>query len=341
MKAYFSILCFFSVLSGSAFAEAKVRNFSVDEVAINSGSAVAIGNFSADMDFSGGATYESTLPINRANVVNPAPEEVYRSVRYGNFNYVVGGLSAGASYLIRFHLAEIYWSVPGARIFNVFVNGSSVPSLTNFDIFAEAGGKNIAVVREVSAQANGLGNIVIDFATVVDHAQINGIEVVRNPPSPPVPVNPLFKLGSNQANYQLGQSASLVVHYLAAPESSDFEYFSTSTLEGEALPVRNASRNFAVAVTPPLDSVGQKTWTVSVYLQDRHLAESLNQTVDFLQCENERIEKALSETTDPDTIAALEQEKARNLLLIERAENELTAGRRPVGSPQSLTINVL
>jgi hypothetical protein len=101
---------------------------------------------------------------------------VYQTNRYGNFTYTVPGLVAGASYQVRLHFAETYWSTTGSRIFNVSINSQQV--LSNFDILATAGAANKAVVRQFTATADGTGKVTIQFATVKDNAQVNGIEIL-------------------------------------------------------------------------------------------------------------------------------------------------------------------
>ena len=82
-------------------------------------------------------------------MTNPAPQSVYQHNRYGNFTYTIPGLTAGTSYTVRLHFAEEYWTTAGSRIFNVLINGTQV--LTNFDIFATAGGEYKAVVEQFTA----------------------------------------------------------------------------------------------------------------------------------------------------------------------------------------------
>jgi hypothetical protein len=151
---------------------------------INAGGSAA-APFVADTDFSGGTTASSTNTIDTSKVTNPAPQAVYQSNRYGNFTYTIPGLSAGGSYTVRLHFAETYWTAAGKRTFNVSINGSQV--LTNFDIYATAGGANIAVVEQFNATASSSGSIAIQFTTVVDNAQVNGIEVLGGSSSTPTP----------------------------------------------------------------------------------------------------------------------------------------------------------
>ena len=155
--------------------------------AINAGGGAA-GAFGADTSFSGGATFSYADPINTSGVTNPAPQAVYNTERYGSFTYTMPNLTPGATYAVRLHFAEIYWSAAGQRVFNVAINGS--PVLSNFDIFATAGGKDIAVVKEFSTTAGGFGTIAMQFTTVTDNAKISGIEVLATDPSPAPTVTP-------------------------------------------------------------------------------------------------------------------------------------------------------
>ncbi|WP_376796449.1 malectin domain-containing carbohydrate-binding protein, partial [Thermogemmatispora sp.] len=136
----------------------------------------AVGSFVADTYYSGGTTASTSNAIDTSGVTNPAPQAVYQSNRYGNFTYTIPGLTAGATYLVRLHFAETYWTAAGKRVFNVSINGQQV--LSNFDIYAAAGGANKAVVKEFSVTASGSGTLTIQFSTVVDNAQVNGLEVL-------------------------------------------------------------------------------------------------------------------------------------------------------------------
>src|SRR5260370_96266 len=144
-------------------------------VQINSGGP-AVAPFAADEDFAGGATSGPSHAIDTSGVTSPAPQAVYQSNRYGNFSYVVPGLTAGANYTVRLHFAEEYWTTAGSRTFNVTINGKQV--LTNFDILATAGAEYKAVVEQFTAAADSTGKMTIQFITVKDNAQVNGIEIL-------------------------------------------------------------------------------------------------------------------------------------------------------------------
>ena len=60
-------------------------------------------------------------------------------------------------------------------MFNVSLNGTQV--LTNYDIVLAAGAANKARVETFSAVANSSGQIVVQFSTVKDNAQVNAIEI--------------------------------------------------------------------------------------------------------------------------------------------------------------------
>jgi hypothetical protein len=160
-------------------------------IAINAGGPVE-GSFVADEDFSGGATIDHANTINTSKVTNPAPAAVYQSARDAAtqasgvgapFTYTIPGFVAGDSYLVRLHFAETFFTAAGKRVFNVSINGTQV--LTNFDIFAAAGGENIANIQQFTENANSSGQFVISFTSVTNNALISGIEIDSTTPPPP------------------------------------------------------------------------------------------------------------------------------------------------------------
>ena len=139
----------------------------------------AQGSFVADTDFSGGsASSGTTTSINLSKVVNPAPTSVYQHGRKGNCTYTIPGLTPNAPYKVRLDFCEYAATGSGQRTFNVAINGTQV--LTNYDIFANAGGEFIANAQTFNVNANGSGQIVIQFTTVVNNALVAGIEVTSN-----------------------------------------------------------------------------------------------------------------------------------------------------------------
>ena len=167
--------------SNSNQANATPSAAPVFVIEINSGGGNA-SPFVPDTGFSGGQTASTTAAIDLSGLSYPAPQAVYQSWRTGvkkaaNFSYALGGLTAGSAYSLRLHFAENSLAKSGARKFDVTVNGVKV--LSAFDVFANAGGKNKALIKTFNTTANGSGQIVVSF-TAVTAAQppiVNGIEI--------------------------------------------------------------------------------------------------------------------------------------------------------------------
>jgi hypothetical protein len=137
----------------------------------------AVGSWVADKDFSGGSASTVTATIDTSGVTNPAPAAVYQSVRWGAFTYTIPNLTPGGTYTVRLHFAEVAFSTPGARLFSVAINGSTV--LSNFDIFATAGAKNKALVEQFTATADATGKITISYQVgSANQPASSGIEIV-------------------------------------------------------------------------------------------------------------------------------------------------------------------
>ena len=157
-------------------------------IAIDCGGGAA-APFVADTDFVGGTISGGThSAISTVGVTNPAPQAVYQTARYGNpaMSYVVPNLTPGAAYTVRLHFDEGGVNRPGMRVFGVSINGQVV--LSDFDIYATAGGQNKAVVESFPETADGFGKITVAFTNITNYAIVSGIEVGTSgsgPPSPP------------------------------------------------------------------------------------------------------------------------------------------------------------
>ncbi len=164
-----------SAASNQANATTSASSGSCTSICIDSGSTTAVSPFVADEDFSGGATLSHANTINTSKVTNPAPAAVYQTGRDGNFTYTIPGFTAGSMHTVRLHFCETYFTASGKRTFNVSINSTSV--LTDFDIFATAGGQNIANIQQFSEAANSSGQYVIQFTSVVNNSLVSGIEI--------------------------------------------------------------------------------------------------------------------------------------------------------------------
>ena len=126
----------------------------------------------------------------RGNLLGDRPDQ-YRKRRQSR---AAAGLSDRALRQFQLHIATpcprfTLYRPPGLcrdllgrtnqRLFNVLINGD--PVLTSFDIFATAGGKDIAVSRQFECLSSSSGQIVIQFTSLRDNAKISGIEVTPAP----------------------------------------------------------------------------------------------------------------------------------------------------------------
>jgi hypothetical protein len=135
-----------------------------------------INGWQQDIHGANGQTYATTAAQDISTVVNPAPQEIYKSERYGLASYYLNNLTPGATYIVRLHFSEIYFTNSGQRIFDVFINGMLVAD--DLDVFAASGGANKAYIVERTATANNSGQIVVSFAASIDNPSISGIEVL-------------------------------------------------------------------------------------------------------------------------------------------------------------------
>lgn len=173
---YYAVVAVSSTTSAPARANATTQAPPAPPaISINAGGG-AVSGFVADVDFAGGGLYSSSAPVNVAGVANAAPAAVYQDERQGEFVYTVPGFVKGSSHTVLLHFAELYFTQPGARKFNVSVNGA--PVLTDFDIVQAAGAANKAVVQQVPATADANGQIVIRFSRgSVDQPAVNALVI--------------------------------------------------------------------------------------------------------------------------------------------------------------------
>jgi hypothetical protein len=176
----FGVGCALSMSDGATLALPATTITHQNVIAINCGGA-ATGIWVADRDYSAQMMLSTGAAINTSSVVNPAPQAVYQTENYGAMTYTIPGLNPSEPYIANLHFAEIYFNGAGAREFNVSINGTQV--LANFDVFAAAGGKNIAIVKSFEAAANGSGEIVIELSIgSMNVPKISGIQILGQIP---------------------------------------------------------------------------------------------------------------------------------------------------------------
>jgi len=151
-----------------------------DAIAIDAGSSMAVAQFLPDKYFVGGGIDTTTNSINTAGVVGAAPQAVYQSARQGNVTYTIPASALTvqkANYTVVLHFAELFWTKPGQRVFNISINGTQV--LPNFDIINTASNQSnlTAVVLTFPNIPIVNGQISIGFTGVIDQPMVNGIEI--------------------------------------------------------------------------------------------------------------------------------------------------------------------
>jgi hypothetical protein len=81
------------------------------------------------------------------------------------------------TYRVTLKFAELFYTLPNSRIFDVVVNGTTTDY--HFDPFVAAGGKNRAIDRTYTVPVSN-GSLSLDLVTIAGHAQICAIEILRN-----------------------------------------------------------------------------------------------------------------------------------------------------------------
>jgi len=141
--------------------------------------------------YSGGATWSVANGI--GNTSTPA---VYQTCRFGAFGY--NFTVANGTYNVVLKFAEIVKSGPGQRLFNVLINGTQV--LTNFDIYANAGGSYLAVDKSFPVSVvNGQINIQFTYGSA-DSPMVNAVQI-GSPSGQPATALPSFRINAGAGAY--------------------------------------------------------------------------------------------------------------------------------------------
>lgn len=125
------------------------------------------GLFAADQYATVGSSYVTSQPI--AGTPDPA---LYQSEHNGNFRYSFP--VANGSYTVVLHFAEIYWSQPGQRVFDVALEGAT--RLDDYDIVARVG--PLTAITETLPVTVTDESLDIDFLASVNLAKVSAIEIV-------------------------------------------------------------------------------------------------------------------------------------------------------------------
>ncbi len=157
------------------FIRAQISDMQKQQVNCGGG---AVGAWGKDRNYSGKTIkYYVGRKIKNAGVV---PQKVLRCIR-GVFapkilNYSFANVPPGPC-IIRLYFADIYSTAKGMVRFHVDIEGVRV--LSNFDVFAAAGGRDRALMREFSAEVDENG-LQLKFTPKKGGAFINAIEIISS-----------------------------------------------------------------------------------------------------------------------------------------------------------------
>jgi hypothetical protein len=141
---------------GPAYVDSVGRTWSADTGVLGTG-------------YSAGYVWSVTNAISGTS--DPA---LYQTCHYGqSFTYQFAVPNGNYTVVLKF--AEVSRTAPGQRTFNVGINGSR--KLTNFDIFAAAGGEFKAIDQLLTVSVTQ-GQITIQFTAGSDWPMVNAIEIV-------------------------------------------------------------------------------------------------------------------------------------------------------------------
>jgi hypothetical protein len=250
-----------------------------------------------DEDYSGGTV---ATPVTHA-ISNTTTQALYQTERFSNFAYTFPGLPVGASYVVTLKFAETYWTAAGKRIFNVVLNGT--PVLSNFDIFADAGGEYIADDKTFTTTVNSSGQIVIQFDDgSADYAKVDAIELVPGAVLPVPQITPGSETFNGTVNVSIGDtnSAATILYTTngstPTPGGPNTQTYSgtpfsvTATTTVNAIAVETGYANSALAtatytqqtVPTPQITPGTETFSgsVNVSIGDANSAAAILYTTD-------------------------------------------------------------
>ena len=143
----------------------------------------------ADTNFTGGSPSATGNAVSGTVLPAASDATLYQYERFGN---TTGGetvtytfnVPTGGNYQVTLKLMENYWTAAGQRKFNLSINGTAV--LSQFDIFATAGGQNKAldeVFNNISPDANG--QIVLQFTQgAADNPKVDAIQILSMSATP-------------------------------------------------------------------------------------------------------------------------------------------------------------
>jgi hypothetical protein len=134
-------------------------------------------DFAADLLPGTTISTESHVDLSKhGSVMLGTPEALFQTAHLGGtWDFSV---TSGATYEVRLYFAEISPTVDstGDRVFDVLIEG--INRLNDYDIFSDAAGANIGVMKTFIVTAVG-SSLTVDFVGVTGNPLISAIEIFR------------------------------------------------------------------------------------------------------------------------------------------------------------------
>ena len=149
--------------------------------------------------------------------------------------------------------------------------------------------------------------------------------------SPKINETEVIRLFSNQAEYSVGDRAILRATLSTRPKDG-FGFTLRGALNSQDLSIEKITDFEFFSEVKNLQA-GTYDWAVTVYIQDKRLAEDLKSAIATFTAQIAAIDAELLTESDPQIIAGLEEEKARLEDLLLATEFELENNKTKVFGP--------
>lgn len=139
--------------------------------------------WSVDVPYCVGGSTFTTFHAIAGTLPSLADGALYQTERYDNPGVTTCTIPAPAgTYSLTIKFAEIYFTAASQRVFSVTINGAQV--LSNFDIFAAAGGQYKAIDKTFTIPSTG--TIIVSFVKgAANNAKYDAIQLVQSGTPPP------------------------------------------------------------------------------------------------------------------------------------------------------------
>ncbi|TGD82216.1 malectin domain-containing carbohydrate-binding protein [Hymenobacter wooponensis] len=160
----------------------------------------ALGSFAADQGYSAATSYVYTTTSPIAGTTDDALYQSERSssTNLGSFTYALP--LPNGTYQVVLHFADIYWSSPGQRVFDVSLEGQKV--LDNYDIIRKVGPFTATTETFTTTVSDGVLHLLLSALASeggVDRPKLSALEVYATAPNS----NQALKVSSATAEQHL------------------------------------------------------------------------------------------------------------------------------------------